>query len=143
MTKLKKSIILSLSAFTLLTGAVPTFAQDVKDNVNYDGLIVPYELSHTYNSFQLTSGTSFHTTISLSSSQPYGKAHFYNASSSNVTLYVEGQGTITVKPYSSNSIVWKKSSMKSNYDISVTAKSGTLNGTFSLAKATRDSEFQN
>lgn len=143
MKKLKKLIILSLSAFTLLTGTVPIFAQNIKNNVNYDDLIVPYELSHTYNNFQLTSGTNFHTTISLSSSQPYGKAHFYNSSSSNVTLYVEGQGTITIKPYSSNSIIWKKSSMKSNYEISVTATSGTLNGTFSLAKATRDSEFQN
>ncbi len=137
MKKLKKLIVLSLSALTILTGAVLTFAQDIKGNINYD------ELSHTYSNFQLINGTNFHTTISLSSSQPYGKAYFYNDSSSDATLYVEGQGTITIKPYSSNFIVWKKGVIKSEYDVFVTATSKTLNGKFSLAKATRDLEFQN
>ncbi len=45
MKKLKKLIVLSLSVLTILTGAVLTFAQDIKGNINYD------ELSHTYSNF--------------------------------------------------------------------------------------------
>ncbi len=100
-------------------------------------------VSHDYSNFRVSSGTSFEVTIDLSSSQPYGKAFYANNLPYNATLYVEGQGTVTVKPYSSNSIVWKKGTFKSSYDVSITATQGMLDGYFSLAKATRESEFQN
>lgn len=141
MKKFKKLLILSFSVITTLT--TPIFAQSELNTINNNVSISPFIASHDYKNFKVSNGTNFQVSITLTSSQPYGKAHYYNSSAYDVTLYVEGQGTVTVKPYSSNYIQWKKGSFKNTYDVALTATKGTLNGTFSLAKAERTSDFQN
>ncbi|MDE6182012.1 MAG: hypothetical protein K2F59_02240, partial [Eubacteriales bacterium] len=125
MKKLKKLFAISLSLITMLS--VPTFAQNNSSN--------QYETSHTYSNFPFSNGTSFNTSISLSKTQPYGKAHFYNSSPYNVVLDVVGEKSVTIKPYTSGYVIWEKSAIKNNYNVTVRSKGGTLNGTFSLAKS--------
>lgn len=148
-----KKLILSTMISSCFIFSAPVFAQDKpleKTNISTESIsdensidIESRSISHDYSNYKLVDRTSFEVNIDLSSGQPYGKAFYANNSPYNATLYVEGQGTITVKPYSSNSIVWKKGTFKSSYDVSITATQGMLDGYFSLAKATRESEFQN
>ena len=111
--------------------------------MNKNASTSPFIASRDYNNFKVSSNTNIQVNITLTDSQPYGKAHYYNSSVYDVTLYVDEQGTVTVKPYSSNDIQWKKSNFQSSYDVALTATKGTLNGIFSLAKAEKTSGFRN
>lgn len=133
MKKLKKLFAISLSLITMLS--VPTFAQNNSSK--------QYETSHDYNNFPFSNGTNVTLKITLSKNQPYGKAFYYNASPYDAKLYVEGKDLVIIKPYSSGSIVWKKSFFKNEYDISITATKDFLNGSFSLAKSESELGFQN
>ncbi len=149
--KIFKKTLIPLCASVMLL-AIPTFAINIQtteiksntetnlDSKDYSTSL--YEVSHTYSNFVLSSGTSLNTNISLSSSQPYGKAHYYNSSAYPATMTVSGVETITIAPYSSGYIIWKKSSTKKTYNVTVTATSGTLSGKFSLAKADAEDQFQ-
>ena len=147
-----KKLILSTMISSCFIFSVPVFAQDKpleKTNITSETVLDENSTgiesriaSHDYYNLRVLGNTNFEVTIDLTSSQPYGKAFYANNSPYNATLYVEGQGSVTVKPYSSNSIIWKKGTFKSSYDVSITATQGTLDGYFSLAKATKEADFQ-
>ncbi len=141
-------------AFAIVTSSmvltVPVFAESTENTKNIDIIsnvdknntdIMPFEVSYDYSNYKITSKTNFQVSITLSNFQPYGKVHYYNSSDYVATLYVEGEEK-TIEPHSGDSIVWKKGTFKSSYDVGITASEGRLNGTFSLAKAERESEFQ-
>lgn len=140
------ALIMAMSA----TMAVPTLAKDlsitektgVVSSQDDENKIMARNISYDYSNYPVKNRTNFSTQITLSSSQPWGKAHYYNSADYSVTLYVDGQEDVKIPPHSGDKIVWKKSALKSSYDVGVTASSGELNGIFSLAKATKETEFQ-
>ena len=148
-----KKLILSTIISSCFIFSVPVFAQDKpleKTNITSETVldensagIESRSVSHDFSNFRLSGSPSFPTTIDLSSSQPYGKAFYANNSPYSAKLIVDDKDPVIVEPYSSGSIVWKKGIFKSSYDITVTATQGNLDGYFSLAKATREAEFQN
>lgn len=138
--KLKK-IVLPLSVIGMLAiGSTSVFASEVNKNDNSN--IETFVASHDFSSFPISKDTNFGTSLELTSSQKYGKAKYYNNSSYDATLYVEGQPLKTIKPYSGGYIEWKKGLLKNEYKVTLTATKGELNGTFSLAKAHELSDFQ-
>ena len=100
--------------------------------------------TYIYSNFKLSNGTNLNTKITLDKSAPYGKVHYYNSSSYDVRLYVEGTDEIKViKPYSSSYIIWKKDILKKDYTISITQTKDILKGNFSLAKSDNKEDFEN
>ena len=131
---LSKSFALAIVTCSMVL-TVPVFAESTDTEHR------PFEISYDYSNYELTTKTNFQVIITLSNSQKYGKAHYYNASDYATTLYVEGEQK-RIEPHSGDSIVWKKSIFKTSYDVGITASEGRLHGTFSLAKAEKESAFQ-
>lgn len=100
-------------------------------------------VSYDFANYKLIDIAHFSPHIDLSSSQPYGKIFYTNNSYYSAKLIVDDKDPITIEPYSSGSIVWKKETFKSTYDITVTATQGILDGYFTLAKAEKEDDFQN
>ncbi len=137
-----KKIAIILSLLTTIMAQSLTFAQsDVSAAVNTNGTSTasstakPYNTSYDFDSYQISGTNSFSTDIDLSSNQPYGKAYYSNNSSEDVTLSVDDHGSITIKPYKSGGITWKKSAFKSTYNVDLHCSTKDLNGLFSLAKS--------
>lgn len=149
---MKKQLYVAFALIMVMsaTMAVPTLAKDLSitektgavSSQDDENEIMARNISYDYSKYPVQNRTNFPTQITLSSSQPWGKVHYYNSADYSVTLYVEGQEDVKIPPHSGDKIVWKKSALKSSYDVGVTASSGELNGIFSLAKATRETEFQ-
>ncbi|OUQ57913.1 hypothetical protein B5E58_08135 [Tyzzerella sp. An114] len=148
-----KKLILSTMISSCFIFSVPVFAQDKpleKTNITSETVleenstgIESRSVSYDHSNYRLVDRPNFPATIELTSSQPYGKAFYANNSPYSAKLIVDDKDPVIVEPYSSGSIVWKKGIFKSSYDITVTATQGNLDGYFSLAKATREAEFQN
>ena len=148
-----KKLILSIIILICFIGLFVLFTQDKpleKTNITSETVldensagIESRSVSYDHSNYRLVDRPNFPATIELTSSQPYGKAFYANNSPYSARLRVDDVDTITISPYSSGSIVWKKGIFKSSYDIVITATQGNLDGYFSLAKATEESDFQN
>ena len=148
---MKKQLYVTLALCVIMFVAIAarTFVRDISitgkinavSSQEDDNEILSQDLSYDYSNYPVQNRTNFSTQITLSNSQPWGKVHYYNSSDYSITLYVDDQKDVEIPPHSGDKIVWKKSALKSSYDVGVTASSGELNGIFSLAKATRESRL--
>ncbi len=119
-----------IAIFILIGIYLGVFAQNI---------IADTDKNYVFSSFKILDTNHFNTHIELSNSQPYGKAYYTNNGTKDVSLYVKGQGTVTVKPNKSEGITWKKSFFKKYYKVDIHCSSENLNGLFSLAGS--DKEF--
>lgn len=136
-----KKLILSIIILICFIGISILFIQYNSEKNSTD--TKSSNVSYDYSSFRVSNGTHFSPYIDLSSSQPYGKIFYTNNSYYSAKLIVDDKDPVIVEPYSSGSVVWKKEIFKNTYDITVTATQGNLDGYFTLAKATKESDFQN
>ena len=136
-----KKLILSIIVLICFIGISILFIQyNSEENSNNTE---SSNVSYNYSSFRVSNGTHFSPHIDLSSSQPYGKIFYTNNSYYSAKLIVDDKDPVIVEPYSSGSIVWKKETFKTTYDITVTATQGILDEYFTLAKAEKEEDFQN
>lgn len=103
------------------------------------------EVSYVYDNATFSGASYLSTYINLTNSHPYGKVYYYNSGEYDAKLYILGNGEIIditiIPPNSGGSLVWEKSLFKSQYDIGLTATSGTLDGSLILASASDESYF--
>lgn len=139
--KQKKLILFLIISFCFICFFISFITN--KNSLNKNNNINNTNISYDYNNFKLSSGTNVEVSINLDNNNIYGQAYYNNNSNYDATLYVEGQEIKTIKPYSSDLIVWKKGTFKNSYEFTVTATQGNLDGYFSLAKAEKEEDFQN
>lgn len=143
--KLNKILCLGLITTSVLAFNIPTMAEDIEsvnieiiDTIENDNSISPNSIpSYSYSKLSISGGTSFETSISLTSTDKYGKAFYSNNSNYSVTMTVTGTGvneSITIPKNTSKGISWTKGGIGTKeYKIQLRS-SGDLNGLFSLAK---------
>ena len=133
----KKIIMVLLSSNVLLSSAsFQTYASDTTEINNIDNIkdagdveILPLGVSYSYSNFVLSSGTSFSTSITLSTAEPYAKAFYTNKSSATVTMGIKGKGvdkTITIPAGSNGEYKWSRSGIgNKKYEVTIRCSSAT------------------
>jgi uncharacterized protein YcfL len=135
-------LVISMALITCAVSAPEAFAAETSAVVNNkiaaaDSVTDPMTKSYVYNNYAVSGTNSFSTSITLTNADKYGKAFYYNNSGTAVNLTVSKVDSITIQPYKSGSIEWKKGLLNSTYEVSLHCASANLNGSFSLAKSSR------
>ena len=143
MKRLKKLVLPLRLVGMLALGSTSVFANEFNNVDNVIDKPTLYDALYKVNGTTL-SGKSYSNYLELSDTHPYGKVHYYNASSNKVTIVVKIGGnkyTVEVSPYSGG---YKEfSTIDGNIaNIDINSSSGSLNGQVWIASASDPSDFQ-
>ncbi len=134
---MKKKIILFVSALcyvSVLSSSCAFAEEDKLNDFSYmEEGIDPLSKDYICSNKKISGTNNYSKSIIMDSDRPYAKAHYYNNTDATVQMWVKGEDSIHIQPYSSGAITWEKSFFTSKYEVNISCSEKKLNGTFSLA----------